>query len=38
MGGNDDWIFSFNNICELLDLDPDTVRAACWRAEFLNRF
>lgn len=38
MGGNDDWIFSFNNICELLDPDPDTVRAACWRAEFLNRF
>jgi len=26
MGGGNDWIFSFNNVCELLDLDPDYVR------------
>ena len=23
---HDDWIFSFNNVCELLGLDPDYVR------------
>jgi hypothetical protein len=26
MGGRNDWIFSFNNVCELLGLDPDYVR------------
>jgi len=26
MGGGDDWIFSFNNICELLGLAPDYIR------------
>ena len=26
MGGGNDWIFSFNNVCELLDLNPDYVR------------
>ena len=25
-GSNDDWIFSFNNICEILGLDPDYIR------------
>ena len=26
MEGSDDWIFSFNSICELLGLDPDYIR------------
>jgi hypothetical protein len=26
MGGGNDWIFSFNNVCELLRLNPDYVR------------
>jgi hypothetical protein len=26
MAGRDEWIFSFNNVCDLLDLDPDYVR------------
>ena len=26
MGGGDDWIFSFTNVCELLGLSPDYVR------------
>jgi hypothetical protein len=26
MGAGSDWIFSFNNVCELLGLDPDFVR------------
>jgi hypothetical protein len=26
MGGGNDWIFSFNNVCELLGLNPDYVR------------
>ena len=26
MAGGNGWIFSFNNICELLGLDPDYVR------------
>jgi hypothetical protein len=26
MGNRDDWIFAFNNVCELLGLDPDYVR------------
>ena len=26
MAGGNNWIFSFNNICELLGLDPDYVR------------
>ena len=26
MGGSDEWIFSFNNVCELLGLNPDYVR------------
>jgi len=28
MGGGDDWIFSFVNVCELLGLDPQFVRRA----------
>jgi len=28
MGGGDDWIFSFVNVCELLALDPQFVRRA----------
>ena len=26
MGNRDDWIFAFNNVCELLGLNPDYVR------------
>ena len=26
MAGGNNWIFSFNNICELLGLDPDYIR------------
>lgn len=26
MGGGDDWIFAFDSVCELLDLDPDYIR------------
>ena len=26
MRGRNDWIFSFENVCELLDLDPEYVR------------
>lgn len=27
MEGGNDWIFSFRNVCECLDLDPDYVRS-----------
>ena len=36
-----DWIFSFNNVCELLNLDPDYVRRAIYarngRASHANK-
>jgi len=28
VGGGNDWIFAFETLCELLDLDPDYVRRA----------
>lgn len=34
-----DWLFSFEKICELLDLDPDYIRAGLvrWRSSSLAR-
>jgi hypothetical protein len=26
MGGGDDWLFAFDSVCALLDLDPDYIR------------
>lgn len=26
IGGGDDWIFAFDSVCELLDLDPSYIR------------
>ena len=31
MARNDDWLFSFENICEVLGLDPDFVRSGLTR-------
>jgi hypothetical protein len=34
MGGQNDWIFSFNNVCDLLGLDPQYLRRGLrhWKA------
>ena len=35
MDRNDDWLFSFENLCEVLGLDPDFVRSglARWKEQ-----
>jgi hypothetical protein len=34
MHAGDGWIFSFDNICELLGLDPEYVRRALYETQF----
>lgn len=38
MARNDDWLFSFENICEVLGLDPDFVRSglARWKEQHVD--
>jgi len=38
MSRNDDWLFSFENICDVLGLDPDFVRSglAHWKEQQSN--
>ncbi|MGZ8453000.1 MAG: hypothetical protein ACXWZE_12995 [Candidatus Binatia bacterium] len=38
MARNDDWLFSFENICEVLGLDPDFVRSglARWKEQHFD--
>ncbi len=33
---NDDWVFSFNNVCEVLRLDPQYIRKAALRWKTRN--
>lgn len=38
MGNRDDWVFSFENVCDFLGLDPDYVRGGLmrWKLETVN--
>jgi hypothetical protein len=36
MGGDNQWVFSFKNVCELLGLDPDYIRRGVRAAAVTN--